>query len=67
MRNLSPADSDQFVEYWEGLMLRMNRLLPMIPLYSNQYYHFANNRVEGFELTGNWDWQQNIVDMTLVD
>lgn len=67
MRNLSPAETDKFQEYWEALSLRMNRLVPVIPLYSNQYYHFANERVEGLDLTGFWDWQQNIVDWELVD
>lgn len=67
MRRLPATDTDQFLEYWEALMLRMNRLLPVLPLYSNQYYHFAHTDLEGFEITGFWDWQQNIVDLEFTD
>ncbi|MFW6299046.1 MAG: ABC transporter substrate-binding protein, partial [Bacillota bacterium] len=62
MRRLNQDERDQFREYWEALSLRLNRLLPVLPLYSNEYYNFANQRIEGLELGGFWDWQQNIVD-----
>jgi len=67
MRRLPAAERDQFLEYWEALMLRMNRFLPVLPLYSNQYYHFANTALDGFEIHGFWDWQQNIVDLEFVE
>jgi len=67
MRNLPAAEDEQFLEYWEALMLRLNRLLPVLPLYSNQYYQFAVNDLENFELTGFWDWQHAIVDFRFAD
>ena len=67
MRLLPASESDQFLEYWDALMLRMNRLLPVLPLYSNQYYQFCNTQLEGFHMTGFWDWQDTIVDLRFVE
>jgi len=75
MRELEASQTDLFLEYWEELQLRLNKLLPTLPLYSNQYYHFVNNRVridgdtsiDGIGLTGFWNWQQAVVDMEIVE
>jgi len=75
MRNLDASETDQFVEYWEELQIRLNKLLPILPLYSNQYYHFVNTRVrvdgdtsvDGIGLTGFWNWQQAVVDLRIVE
>ena len=67
MRNLEGSQTDEFLCYWEMFQIRMNDLLPVLPLYSNEYYHFANVAVQGLSTTGFWNWQQSIVDMTIVD
>lgn len=67
MRQINPDNEELYLQYWEAVSLRLNKLLPVVPLYSNQYYHFANNRVDGLELGAYWDWQQNIVDWELED
>jgi peptide/nickel transport system substrate-binding protein len=45
----------------------MNDELPNLPLYSNEYYHFNNAKIEGFESSAFWDWTASIVDMKIVD
>lgn len=69
MRELDPSLStshDLFLEYWEMYIFRMNKLLPNIPLYSNEYHHFVNSQIKGFDASVFWDWTQSIVDMTIL-
>jgi peptide/nickel transport system substrate-binding protein len=65
MRELEPDQTDEFQAYWEMFIIRMNLLLPNIPLYSNQYHHFANSSIKGFEASVFWDWVASVVDMTI--
>ena len=39
--------------------------LPAIPLYSNTYYDFYSNRVQGYQPNGNWSWSAAILYTTV--
>lgn len=65
MRELDPDQTEEFQCYWEMFIIRMNTLLPNIPLYSNEYHHFANSSIKGFEASVFWDWAASIVDMSI--
>jgi peptide/nickel transport system substrate-binding protein len=67
MRELEPTQRDEFLGYWEEFITIMNDELPSLPLYSNEYYHFNNAKIEGFEASAFWDWADSIVDMKIVD
>jgi peptide/nickel transport system substrate-binding protein len=67
MRELEPTQREEFLGYWEEFITIMNDELPNLPLYSNEYYHFNNAKIEGFESSAFWDWTASIVDMKIAD
>jgi len=67
MRQLPAEDDEQFLEYWEALMMRLNRTLPVLPLYSNIEYNFHHEDLENVDIRGFWEWQDAIVDFEWAD
>ena len=51
-KDLNLVDSENEEEYLDRFVAfqqRWNELLPDLPLYSNQYYDFFNNKLKGYE------------------
>ncbi len=65
MRELEPTQKAEFQLYWDMFIVRMNKLVPNIPLYSNEYHHFSNTDIKGFSATAFWDWTDSINTMTI--
>lgn len=42
MRELEPDQKEEYLEYWEEFIVQMNRMMVVIPLYSNQLHDFYN-------------------------
>ncbi len=51
MRRLEPEQKDEFSVTWVEFQKRFAELLPVIPLYSNQYYDVFNKHVHGVNTT----------------
>ncbi len=43
------SDNDAFLEKWSAFIARWNELLPALPLYSNQYFDFFSEKLQGYE------------------
>lgn len=63
MRNLEATQTDQYLTYWKEYQTRWNKLIPNVPLYSNQYYDVFDSNLKGVETTPFWNWAAQIVDM----
>lgn len=65
MRELEPTQRAEYQLYWDMFIVRMNKLVPNIPLYSNEYHHFANTDIKNFDASAFWDWTDSINYMTI--
>jgi peptide/nickel transport system substrate-binding protein len=63
MRLTEPGDRVSYIALWREYQLRWNKLMPNVPLYSNQYYDVYNNRVKGVATTPFWNWSIAVIDM----
>ena len=56
LRETAPGEDQTYTERWLKLMQRYSEVLPTIPLYSNAYYDFAGNTVQGYlpNVLGSW-------------
>ncbi len=52
---------EQYKENWRKWIVEVNKDLPLLPLYSNNYYDAYTNRVVNFETNALWQWPYAIV------
>ena len=52
-------------EWWKLYIQRWNYLIPAIPLYSNQYYHVYNAKIQNYEVTPYWGATEALVTSTV--
>jgi peptide/nickel transport system substrate-binding protein len=64
MRTLLPTQKEQYLAFWRQYQVRWNKLIPNVPLYSNQYYDVFDSRLNGVETSPFWTWTNAIVDMS---
>jgi peptide/nickel transport system substrate-binding protein len=64
MRSLEPTQVDEYSAAWLEFQTRWNELLPVIPLYSNQYYDIYGDQVEGFATNPFQDWSEVICEIS---
>lgn len=65
MRNTPAGDKRTYLGKWVEFQMRWNALLPAIPLYSNTYYDFFSNRIDGYKPSQNWSWACAILYATV--
>lgn len=64
MKELREFDFDQTEEYAEAFVksvVKWNQLLPGLPLYSDLYHAFYNDKVEDLRSSSLWSWQAAII------
>lgn len=64
MRSLEPTQKEEFSAAWLEFQVRFNQLLPVIPLYSNQYYDIFSSKVKGFGTTPFATWADIICEIS---
>lgn len=64
MRTIESSETDAFADAWLEYEIRWNELLPLVPIYANQYYDFADADLEGFHTTPFWNWSRSICDLS---
>lgn len=52
---INPGDTETFKEKFVEFIVRWNDLLPDLPLYSNQYHDFYNEKLKDYEPTAFYD------------
>lgn len=67
MRSLDPTDKEAYASYWLEYQVRWNELLPVLPIYSNEYFDVFNVRVSGLSTTPTYGWARAILDITVAE
>ena len=67
MRETTPGDNATFLGHWFNYVIRFNEILPVIPLYANEYFDFFNARVQGVATTPYAGWADQITLLSVVD
>lgn len=65
MRFMDSSKTEEYADAWLEWQLWFNENLPLLPIYSNQYYDIFHIRVKGLETTPVWDWSRDIADLSL--
>ena len=61
MRKTEPGDVYEYVSKWISFQERYNEVLPTIPIYSNIYFDFYSQYLQGYDITSTVTWSQAIV------
>ncbi len=64
LRHTSSENAEEFADIWVEYQVKWNDLMPMVPIYANQYYDFADADLNGFNTTPFASWAQIICDMS---
>ena len=67
MRKTQPGETLEYVRKWIAFEERFNKVLPMIPIYSNTYYDFFVNTLQDYDIAGEGSWGRAIVGAKLSD
>ena len=67
MRSLDPTDKETYAQYCLEYQIRWNELLPVLPIYSNEYFDVFNARVSGLSTTPTYGWARAILDVTVTE
>lgn len=54
--------ADQYKELWREFIRTMNTEVPIIPVYSNNYYDLYSSDLENFDTNALWTWTKAIRD-----
>lgn len=65
MRRHDGEDREGFLDDWFEFQTYFNEYLPLIPLYSNEYYDIHTNRVQNLETTPTYTIGRAIIDVTV--
>ena len=64
IRFSNPSSEEGTANYkksWRTWIVEVNKDLPLLPLYSNNYYDAYTNKVENFETNALWQWPYAII------
>ena len=64
LRHTPSEDTETFADIWVEYQVKWNDIMPMVPIYANQYYDFADADLNGFNTTPFASWAQIICDMS---
>lgn len=67
MRELDPSQKAEYAAAWLDYQVRWNEILPVLPIYSNEYFDIYNARVKGLATTPTYQWARAILDVTVSD
>ncbi len=59
------TSEDVYNEWWKLYILRWNKLVPEVPLYSNRYYDVYNSKIENFKTSPYWGAADALVSATI--
>ncbi len=65
MRQTEPGNKLEYVKKWIAFEEQFNKVLPMIPIYSNDYYDFYTNKLQNYDIAGEGSWARAIVGAKL--
>ena len=62
MQNIPYDDTEAWMEAWRNYIQIWNEKLPDIPLYSDEYHDFFSTKLQGWETSSIWGWEQAVLD-----
>jgi len=62
MRNTTSGDRMTYSRNWMNFVRLFNKILPDLPLYSDEYFDFFNPKLKGFSHNALYPWTSAIVD-----
>lgn len=62
LKSIPYEDTEAWLEGWQNFIKVWNEKLPNVPLYSDEYYDFYTTRVQGWDNTATWGWQNAVLD-----
>lgn len=62
MKMRTATDDDTFQQAYRDWLVIMNREMPLVPLYSNDYHDLYDAKIKGFKTSPLWDWTYAIVE-----
>lgn len=65
LRETDPSDTDAYLDKWLLFQERFVQALPLVPLYSNIYYDFYAEALQGYDITAYPSWALAILYATL--
>jgi len=65
MRETEPGDVLTYCQHWVAFQKEFNRVLPMIPLYSNVYADVYSGHLHDYAITENATWSDAIITASL--
>jgi peptide/nickel transport system substrate-binding protein len=63
----TPGDKASFFAKWMEFVKHYNAVLPSIPLYSDIYFDFFNEKLIGYRRTALYPWHQSMLRAAVVD
>ena len=67
MKNTAPGDRASFSRSWMNFVTRFNRILPDLPLYSDEYFDFFNPKLKNFYHNPLYPWTSAILRAYVVE
>lgn len=64
LRHYSSEDAEAFADTWVEFQIKWNDVMPMVPIYANQYYDFADADLQGFNTTPFAPYARIICDLS---
>ncbi|MDL2318105.1 hypothetical protein LJC74_03295 [Eubacteriales bacterium OttesenSCG-928-A19] len=65
MRDTHPQNDREYIEKWLAFQARWIELMPMVPLYTNIYYDFYTDAVQGYNIDLYSSWALAIPYVTV--
>ena len=62
MRKTEPGAFFEYVQKWIRFQERFNKVLPVIPIYSNIYYDFYTQYLQNYQIVSHVTWSQAILE-----
>ena len=60
-----PSDKEGYLDNFLALQKKWNELLPNLPLYSNEYHDFFNDKLKNYNANATWDVTSAIIYATV--
>ena len=67
MRQTTPGDVLEYCQKWLTFQERFQEVVPMIPVYSSEYYDFYPRELQNYAVADNITWSKAIVGAYLGD
>lgn len=67
LRNTEAGDNDTYARKWLKFQKRFAEMLPVIPLYSNNYYDFYNGDMQDYQIDQRSGWSLGIIYVWILE